>query len=65
MKNIYEKVADRILPKFSDVCMRGKCKHPKCECGHCSRNYHISKVGACQRLTLTLEVCKCKAFKAI
>lgn len=62
MKNLYEKVADKVLPKFSEVCKNGKCKHPVCECGHCQRNYHIGKTGACTKLDLDLRVCKCKQF---
>lgn len=62
MKDIYEKVADRILPKFSDQCKRGTCKHLKCECGHCKRNYHIGKSGECLRTNFDLTTCKCKSF---
>lgn len=64
MKDFYEKVADRILPKFSETCKAGKCKHPKCECGDCQHNYHIGKVGECTKINLDLTTCKCKKFKA-
>lgn len=63
MKNFFEKIADTILPKFNDLCGKGKCKHPKCECGHCSRNYHIGKRGACTKINQDLTTCKCKIFK--
>lgn len=62
MKDYYEVVADRILPKFSEVCKKGKCKHPICECGHCSRNYHIGKTGKCVQLNMDLTTCKCKSL---
>ena len=61
-KDYYEKVADRILPKFSEKCKQSKCKHPICKCGHCSRNYHIGKIGECTKINLDLSVCKCKKF---
>ncbi len=64
MKNTYEKVADRILPKFNNDCKKSKCKHPKCVCGHC-QNYHISKNGECVKINLDLTTCKCKQFKLI
>ena len=64
MKNVYEKVADRILPKFSEVCKRGKCKHPICRCGHCQRNYHTGKVGECTKMTNDLFVCGCNKFQS-
>jgi len=63
MKIIEEKVADRILPKFSEICKQNKCKHPKCVCGHCSRNYHIGKTGECTKINLDLTTCRCKKFK--
>ena len=63
MKDYYEKVANRILPQFSEVCKKGKCKHLKCECGHCQRNYHIERNGKCTKLNFDLSVCKCKQFK--
>lgn len=62
MKDIYERVADKILPKFSDKCKKGKCKHPKCTCGHCSRNYHIGRAGECTKINANLTTCKCKKF---
>jgi hypothetical protein len=62
MKDFYERIADRILPKFSKVCQEGKCKHPKCKCGHCQRNYHISKNGGCTKINSDLTTCKCKNF---
>lgn len=64
MKNPYLRVADQILPKFSEACKQGKCEHPKCECGHCQRNYHIGRTGECTQLNLDLTTCPCKQFKA-
>lgn len=63
MKNAYERMADRILPKFSEACKKGKCKHPKCECGHCQRNYHIGRNGECTKINEDLTTCRCKKFK--
>ena len=63
MKNYYEKVANRIFQKFSEVCKLGKCKHPKCECGHCQKNYHNSKTGRCLKIKPDLTTCRCKQFK--
>lgn len=63
MKTIYEKVADTILPKFSEACKSNKCKHPKCECGHCQRQYHTGKVGECVKINFDLTTCPCKEFK--
>ena len=60
MKDVYTKVADRILPKFSEVCKKNKCKHPICKCGHCSRNYHIGRGGECTKINLDLSMCSCK-----
>lgn len=62
MKNVYLKIADKILPRFREVCKRGKCKHQKCECGHCQRNYHDGKNGECMKLNLDLTTCNCKSF---
>jgi len=62
MKDIYTKIADRILPEFSESCKRGKCKHPKCQCGHYQRNYHIGRFGECSQLNLDLTTCPCKRF---
>lgn len=62
MKNIYQKISNKILPEFKEICKKGKCKHPKCECGHCSRNYHIGKVGECIKLNQDLSTYNCKKF---
>jgi len=62
MKNVYEKVADQILPAFSEKCKAGKCKHPICLCGHCARNYHIGRMGECTKMNLDLTTCPCKKF---
>ena len=62
MKTYYEKISDKILPKFSETCKNGKCKHPLCECRHCSRNYHIGKKNECTKLNLDLTACNCKKF---
>lgn len=62
MKDIYEKIADRILPKFNEICRLNECKHLKCKCGHCSRNYHIGKFGECTKLNFDLTMCGCKQF---
>lgn len=62
MKNFYLKIADKILPINNKVCQKGKCYHQKCKCGHCSRNYHIGKVGECTKINLDLTTCNCKKF---
>ena len=61
-KSVYEKIANRIIPEFSETCKRGKCKHLKCECGHC-QSYHINRIGECAQLNLDLTICKCRQFK--
>lgn len=62
MKHFYEKIADRILYRFSEKCKQNKCKHPICKCGHCSRNYHIGRIGNCTQINENLTTCKCKKF---
>lgn len=62
MKHYLEKLADKILPKFSEICSKGKCKHAICACGHCTRNYHIGKTGECTKLNMDLTTCNCKKF---
>ena len=64
MKTLEEKIANRVLPPFNEVCGRGKCKHKKCECGHCQLNYHIGKTGECTKIMdIHLTPCPCKKFK--
>jgi hypothetical protein len=58
MKDIYEKVADRILPKFIEKCQKGKCNHPKGACGHCIKNYYVN--GQCTKINQDLTICNCK-----
>lgn len=65
MKDPYLRVADKMLPKFSEACKLGKCKHPKCKCGHCQRNYHMSRVGECTKINPDLTTCKCKKYETL
>ena len=62
MKDYYLRVSDKILPAFSEMCKVAKCKHPICECGHCSRNYHIGRTGECVKINPDLSTCGCKKF---
>jgi len=65
MKDYYEKVADKLLPKFNEKCHKSECGHPICQCGHCARNYHVAGIDRCTRMNPDLTVCHCKQFNPI